>query len=398
MARKKGFVHSMAQAQREAERRRAAQERAETRAQREAERAQREQERSYLADQKERGRLYAESRAAQAALQDSELKQEVASLQGLLSHTLSIDDYFDLQTLKQPSKIPAFEPGRLAAREAPPALEDYLPKQSLFAKFLPGAAQKYATKLAPAQASYEAERLAHAAREQTREDALAQAKLQHDLQVEMAHKKAAAQHSEVDALEADLRAGAPEAVVEYCALVLEASEYPHGFPQHSKLAYGHESRQLVIEYDLPSFEIVPVASGYKYVKSKDEIPEIPRSTTQRKALYASVVAQITLRTLHELFEADRFGLLDTIVFNGYVEAIDPGTGRLTRTCIVTLRTTRDAFAQIDLSRVEPTACLKALSASVSKSASELLPVRPVLEFSMVDSRFVEEADVLSGLD
>ncbi len=154
----------------------------------------------------------------------------------------------------------------------------------------------------------------------------------------------------------------------------------------------------MIEYDLPSFEIVPVASGYKYVKSKDEITEIPRSTTQRKALYASVAAQITLRTLHELFEADRFGLLDTIVFNGYVEAIDPGTGRLTRTCIVTLRTTRDAFAQLDLGRVEPTACLKALSASVSKSASELLPVRPVLEFSMVDSRFVEEADVLSGLD
>ena len=35
---------------------------------------------------------------------------------------------------------------------------------------------------------------------------------------------------------------------------------------------------------------------------------------------------------------------------------------------------------------------------VSKSPSELLPVRPVLEFSMVDPRFVEETDVLSELD
>jgi len=35
---------------------------------------------------------------------------------------------------------------------------------------------------------------------------------------------------------------------------------------------------------------------------------------------------------------------------------------------------------------------------VSKSPSELAPVRPVLEFSMVDPRFVAESDALSELD
>jgi restriction system protein len=35
---------------------------------------------------------------------------------------------------------------------------------------------------------------------------------------------------------------------------------------------------------------------------------------------------------------------------------------------------------------------------LSKSPAELVPVRPVLEFNMVDPRFVEEADVLSALD
>jgi len=39
-----------------------------------------------------------------------------------------------------------------------------------------------------------------------------------------------------------------------------------------------------------------------------------------------------------------------------------------------------------------------LNASVSKKPGELAPVRPVLEFDMVDKRFVEETDVLSGLD
>jgi restriction system protein len=81
-----------------------------------------------------------------------------------------------------------------------------------------------------------------------------------------------------------------------------------------------------------------------------------------------------------------------------VESVDRGTGRDVKTCVVTLRTTRDHFLQIDLRRVEPAACLKALNASVSKSPTELAPVRPVLEFSMVDKRFIEEVDVLSGLD
>jgi restriction system protein len=51
-----------------------------------------------------------------------------------------------------------------------------------------------------------------------------------------------------------------------------------------------------------------------------------------------------------------------------------------------------------LANVDPLACLKALSAGVSRSPAELVPVRPILEFDMVDPRFVEEADVLSGLD
>ncbi|MEA2419875.1 MAG: restriction system protein, partial [Thermoleophilaceae bacterium] len=39
-----------------------------------------------------------------------------------------------------------------------------------------------------------------------------------------------------------------------------------------------------------------------------------------------------------------------------------------------------------------------LHAGVSKNPAELAPIRPVLEFNMVDARFVEESDVLSALD
>jgi restriction system protein len=51
-----------------------------------------------------------------------------------------------------------------------------------------------------------------------------------------------------------------------------------------------------------------------------------------------------------------------------------------------------------LANVEPLACLKHLSAGVSKSPAELVPVRPVLEFDMVDPRFGAESDAPSVID
>jgi hypothetical protein len=134
------------------------------------------------------------------------------------------------------------------------------------------------------------------------------------------------------------------------------------------------------------------------VKASDSVSETARPQTQVKALYASVVAQLVIRTLHELFQADSGGHVDTIVINGIVDTVDPGSGRPIQPCLVTVRTTRELFDEMDLAQVEPLACLRHVSAGVSKSPAELLPVRPVLEFNMVDPRFVAEGDALSELD
>jgi restriction system protein len=239
---------------------------------------------------------------------------------------------------------------------------------------------------------------AYEARENERQRAIAQLRDDFDAWVEEKRTEIASQHAEVDAFKRDLAAGIPAAVIEYCTLVLEQSSYPESFPQHAKLAFVPESKQLVVEYDLPPYEVVPEVANFKYVKSKDEVTSTLRPQAQRRALYSNLIAQVTLRTLHEMFEADRYDNIDTIVFNGYVETVDAGTGRMVRPCLVTVRTTREVFSELDLSRVDPIACLKVLNASVSKSPTELAPVRPVIEFSMVDPRFIEETDVISGLD
>jgi restriction system protein len=107
---------------------------------------------------------------------------------------------------------------------------------------------------------------------------------------------------------------------------------------------------------------------------------------------------MALRTIHEIFEADRQQHVETIVYNGTVDSIDKRTGQPARVCLVSVRTTRDAFEGLQLDRVDPQECLKGLGAGVSKKPSELAPVRPVLEFKMVDDRFIDESDVLSDLD
>ena len=403
MARRSGMLYTRVQAQHKAERARIAQMRQQlqlqTQVARAAEKARKEYERAQQADQKERLRLYAESRIAEVNLQNEQLDQTIIRLSNILTEALFVDSYIDLKTLKQKPEYPLFNPGQLGIAEPPPAPQMFLPLELTgFQKLLPGAKEKHAQEINRAYDVFRSHAAAHALREQTRQRNLFEARAMFDRQVAELQQKIAAQHAEIDTFQRELMAGVPSAVMSYFTMVLEASDYPDGFPQHAKIAYVPESKQLVIEYDLPSFGVIPEEGLYKYVKSKDEITETARPLAQRKTLYSSLVAQITLRTLYELFKADRSGHLDIIVFNGYVSSINKGTGRPERTCLVTVRTSRDTFTQFDLSKVDPLACLNVLNASVSKSPTELAPVRPVLEFNMVDSRFIEETDILSGLD
>lgn len=403
MARRSGLLRVMVQAQREAERKNRNQshalEKTRTQAARAAEKAQKEYEKARVTNQKEQARLSTESRIAYVQLLNEQLEQEIQSLERILLDGYSVDPYIDMQTLKQPSNLPPFNPGPLAMAEAPPQPQMYaVPELTGFQKFLPGAKEKYAQDVAQKQAMYRAHMTEHANRDRTRQYAFAQARARYEQQLAEERQRIAVQHAEVDVFQREFLAGSVQAVIDYFAMILASSIYPDGFPQQAKLAYIPESRQLVVEYDLPQFIIVPEIGAYKYVKAKDAVTETSRPATQRKALYASVIAQVTLRTLYELFKADRLGQLDTIVFNGYVDSVDKGTGRSIRTCLITVRTSCDIFTALNLNQVDPTACLAVLNASFSKNPAELAPVRPVLEFRMVDPRFIEEADVLSGLD
>jgi restriction system protein len=193
--------------------------------------------------------------------------------------------------------------------------------------------------------------------------------------------------------------GEPNAACTYFELVLGSTKYPEIFPIERKIAYVQEAKQLVVEFDLPIFsDAIPTAERYRYVRKSDEVVEAKRPEKIRHALYLNTIAQTVLRHLYDIFYADKQEIVETAVLNAHVSTIDSATGHPIHPCLISVRTSRDRFLDLDLRYVDPISCLKDLRASISNQPSELVAVKPILEFNMIDPRFVQETDILSSLD
>jgi len=186
-----------------------------------------------------------------------------------------------------------------------------------------------------------------------------------------------------DVSESDLttsyRAGDAAGIAAHVESVLTALPLPRSINPKAKVAYSPDSRQLVVEYELPTVDVVPRAKSYRYVKSRETVVETARPASQVKALYASTIAQLTLLSLAAILKLDSERHIDVVVFNGVVDTLDPPSGQPIRPCLITVRVTRDTFAEINLEHVDPSACLRHLSATVSQNPTEFVPVRPFLE-------------------
>jgi len=399
MGRRLGMFERMA---REAAKQARVQEQAYKAAVRAAERAKREAVRTAAQQAKEEKQRYLDARQAEADDLTGALGERIEELRGVLAHTLDVDDTIEFDSLRPSESFPTLElPKELTTVPRPPVEQNFLaevPPLGFFAKWFAGARRRHEEKLEAARAAYAEALLAHAKDVEKRKAMVALLKGEHDAKRAEFEASVRRRNQEVDALARDYKAGEADAVETYCSMVLERSEYPEGFPQEFRVVYLADSKQLVVEYQLPSVEIVPAVSECRYVKTKDVIEDRPRKPAEVKELYRDVVASVCLRTIHELFEADQGSHLDVVAFNGFVDAVDPATGKDIRPCVVTVRSTAAAFGEINLARVDKLVCLRNLGAQVSSRPDELVAVKPVVEFDMVDRRFVDQRDIVSGLD
>jgi restriction system protein len=192
--------------------------------------------------------------------------------------------------------------------------------------------------------------------------------------------------------------GEPEAILDYCEMVLTNSVYPDYFPQEWNIDYEQNSKILIIDYSLPNLDSLPKIKSVKYIATSDTFSESLISTSALTKLYDDVLYQITLRTIHELYEADVINAIDIIVFNGWVDSIDKSTGHNTNACILSVSTSKDEFLAINLENVEPKACFKQLKGVGSSKLHGLTPIAPIMSINKEDKRFVSSYGVVDNLD
>ena len=367
-----------------------------------AERARLAAQRANAADRKaaerEAKRLHVEAREAEVEELNTSLTSTYEEIDGLLEATLEVDDYVDLETLKSAAVHPAFAPGPLGEPINPPlaphlrnapAYTEPEPPKGLAGAF--GGKKKHAAAVEQAQAAhaqavrnyeaYVAERTVeydralekHAAAEQDRLAKLAQAQERYQAECEQRDADAQARNGELAKFINDLAFDIPSAIEEYVGIVLSNSVYPDAFPVEYDHSFDLSSRELTLSVYVPEPSVLPSVKEYRYVKAKDEIVATQLSAKAQKDRYSSAVHETALRTLHEVFEADRAGKIQSIALTVGVNRVAPATGLPETVPLVQVAAGRDTFSAFDLANVVAVETLKHLGAALSKNPFDLVP-------------------------
>ncbi len=189
-----------------------------------------------------------------------------------------------------------------------------------------------------------------------------------------------------------------KAIEEYCDLVLNNSKYPMYFPKSWILEYRSESKIVVVDYNLPAPSNLPTVESCRYIKSRDEISEKHLAKAKQKELFESVIYQICIRTVHELFEADTVNAVEGVVFNGLVTEKNPATGKDEIKTIISISATKEEFLELELAEIEPKAAFRHLKGVSATSLIDLTPVPPIIRLETTDKRFIDAKVVTDQLD
>lgn len=412
MAKRRGFFaelqHQAAVAERERQRASAAAVREAQKYQREAERARaaaeqaqaaavRSHAKERAAAEREAKRLHAEARAAQVESMNAALHSTLEDIDSVLQWTLDVDDHVELDELSRVVEHPPFisvhqapiaSPAPIVAPPEPVFEEPPAPTGmgALFGK------KKHAASVEQARAQHGQRHAAwqtqaasvpmrqleqankHQAAEAARQASLAADQATYDAESQQRQSQVDAENAQLDALIAALQVGEKAAVEEYFAIVFGNSVYPDLIILDVEHSYNSGEKELEVGLGLPAPELIPSVRAYKYTKTRDEITETSQSAKEQRDRYAALVQAIVLRTLHEVWESDRLGHVDTISLTAGVEHIDPATGRPTTTPLVTVAAQRVDFESINLAHVTPAETLKHLNAVVSKNPHALTPI------------------------
>ncbi len=391
------------QAQRTAAKAKATAERDAETARKQADRARAAAQKAAVQDQKAAEKAaklaYEEMRSLEAESRTAGLTAEYDEIDSILSATLDIDDYVDPNSLRQAAEHPPFPRPDLLQPTAPP-IPRPLPPEPTYAPpdavkgigslvggkgRLAKATAKAQTDFAELHQAWQVQTGAHQrfdqeqaeqfkALEARRISDLSLAQQTYDQECQQRETEISAANKELDELIIDLTTGTETAVNEYIGIVLSNSVYPSFFEVETAFRFDAELAELEITAWVPAPSTMSIEKAFKYVKSKDEITATTLSAKAQKDRYSGAVHAVALRSLHEVFEADRQAIIQTISLTIATGATNPATGKPESIAFITVAAARESFMAIDLSNVVPLATLKHLGAQVSKDPFGLVGI------------------------
>lgn len=355
--------------------------------------------RAQAAAEKADRQAYVESRIELADAMTAAVHEQEDELRHILVNLDQRSCALDFSSLTRRADYPVFDAQGYDENTTTPCADDFTPPPlGVLQKLIPGAQARHAEAIAAGVRRFNEALSKHAAEEGERALKLASLQRKYEETCAKIRVEIERHNSEVDDLRRGYESHDPAAVVEYFKLVIAKAQPFEDAALSTRVAYTPESKQLVIQYEMPDQKCVPPECGYRYVKKSDSIAPLSRKASEVKALYREAICQLVCRVLKLIAYSDVASAVDIVVVNGYVNTIDPANGRAIAPTIVSVRASRVELEKIDFNRVEASACLMNLRASVTRSAHELEPVRPIVDFNMVDSRFVDKDDILTSLD
>ena len=193
------------------------------------------------------------------------------------------------------------------------------------------------------------------------------------------------QREQIERRRSDYKAAKAPGVEYFVNETLARSEYPNTFPKSSSVNFDEDSGVLIVDFELPTQSALPTIKEVKYIATRDEFQEIPLSVAWMKKTYEDALYQIALRTLHELYKSDESQVLNSIVFNGWIQSTDSAT----RIFILSIQANREEFLQINLGQIDPRACFQKLNGIASETLSEPSPIQPILTLNKEAATSVE---------
>lgn len=373
---------------------------AQARAAREEAKAARDRKRQAAADERERKKLYIQDRKAEAAAMADDVQGRLAELDGLLTAGIRDQPVVTFASLRRTDTYPAFDAGQLGEPLPPPVWEHFAPAPPSGLGKIFGGGGRFDRQLDSARAVYAQAVDQHAAAEADRRRQLAHQRAAYDTAAAAFATAVARHNADIDQFQRDCQGKDPEAIAEFCTLVLDSSVYPDGFPHQTRIVYRPDPKEAVIDWELPPQSVIPLDRDYKYVGTRDAIDALPRADKDIKDRYRKVIAQVALRTIHEILVSTPGSVIDLVTFYGNVTTKDPATGQPIRPLLLQVSAKREVFGTFVLSDLDPVACLKRLNALVSPHPYDLEPVQPTVDFDslLTQFKFVAGLDAVAGLD